>query len=67
MKTARHWVAGRWDNRKDPSTGEWVRTFAVLTTVSERTVAMTRRSVRAAQAQEDGADEMIVATRGHLL
>ena len=25
-------IAGIWENRKDPASGEWIRTFAVITT-----------------------------------
>jgi putative SOS response-associated peptidase YedK len=32
-------LAGLWENWKDPSTGEWVRTFAVLTTAANELVA----------------------------
>ena len=32
-------LAGLWENWKNPSTGEWVRTFAVLTTEANELVA----------------------------
>src|SRR5215211_3154578 len=32
-------LAGLWENWKDPTTGEWVRTFAVLTTNANELVA----------------------------
>ena len=32
-------LAGIWENWKDPSTGEWVRTFAIITTDSNELVA----------------------------
>src|SRR5919107_975625 len=32
-------LAGVWENWKDPSTGEWVRTFAVITTEANALVA----------------------------
>jgi putative SOS response-associated peptidase YedK len=32
-------LAGLWENWKDPSTGEWVRTFCVLTTSANELVA----------------------------
>ena len=32
-------LAGIWENWKDPSTGEWVRTFAVITTAANALVA----------------------------
>src|SRR4051812_18857534 len=32
-------LAGLWENWKDPSTGEWVRTFAVITTNANELVA----------------------------
>ena len=32
-------LAGIWENWKDPSTGEWVRTFAIITTVANELVA----------------------------
>ena len=32
-------LAGIWENWKDPSTGEWVRTFAVITTDANELVA----------------------------
>src|SRR3954451_15271249 len=32
-------LAGIWENWKDPSTGEWVRTFAVITTEANELVA----------------------------
>jgi putative SOS response-associated peptidase YedK len=32
-------IAGIWENWKDPATGDWVRTFAVLTTPSNELVA----------------------------
>src|SRR5215217_5198941 len=32
-------LAGIWENWKDPSTGEWVRTFAVITTEANALVA----------------------------
>jgi putative SOS response-associated peptidase YedK len=32
-------LAGLWENWKDPSTGEWVRTFAVITTAANELVA----------------------------
>src|SRR4051794_38354240 len=32
-------LAGLWENWKDPSTNEWTRTFAVLTTQSNELVA----------------------------
>src|SRR3954453_13616843 len=31
-------LAGLWENWKDPSTGEWVRTFAVITTAANELV-----------------------------
>jgi putative SOS response-associated peptidase YedK len=32
-------LAGLWENWKGPGTGEWVRTFAVLTTAANELVA----------------------------
>jgi putative SOS response-associated peptidase YedK len=32
-------IAGIWENWKDPSTGEWVRTFAIITTDANPLVA----------------------------
>jgi putative SOS response-associated peptidase YedK len=32
-------IAGIWENWKDPSTGEWVRTFAIITTDANSLVA----------------------------
>jgi putative SOS response-associated peptidase YedK len=32
-------LAGLWENWKDPETGEWVRTFAVITTAANELVA----------------------------
>jgi putative SOS response-associated peptidase YedK len=32
-------LAGLWENWKDPSTGEWVRTFTIVTTDSNELVA----------------------------
>ena len=32
-------LAGLWENWKDPATGEWVRTFAVITTNANELVA----------------------------
>jgi putative SOS response-associated peptidase YedK len=39
-------LAGLWENWKDPATGEWVRTFAVITTNANELAAE-----RAAQAE----------------
>src|SRR6516164_5387258 len=33
------WHRGLWENWKDPATGEWVRTFAILTTPANDLVA----------------------------
>jgi putative SOS response-associated peptidase YedK len=32
-------IAGLWDNWKDPASGEWIRTFAVITTDANELVA----------------------------
>jgi putative SOS response-associated peptidase YedK len=32
-------IAGIWENWKDPSSGEWIRTFAVITTAANALVA----------------------------
>jgi len=32
-------IAGIWENRKDPASGEWIRTFAVITTDANELVA----------------------------
>jgi putative SOS response-associated peptidase YedK len=32
-------IAGLWENWKDPATGEWVRTFAIVTTPANNLVA----------------------------
>jgi putative SOS response-associated peptidase YedK len=32
-------IAGIWENWKDPSTGEWVRTFAIITTDANPLIA----------------------------
>jgi len=32
-------IAGIWENWKDPSSGEWIRTFAVITTNANALVA----------------------------
>jgi putative SOS response-associated peptidase YedK len=32
-------IGGLWENWKDPTTGEWIRTFAVITTVANELVA----------------------------
>ena len=32
-------IAGLWENWKDPATGEWIRTFAILTTPANDVVA----------------------------
>jgi putative SOS response-associated peptidase YedK len=32
-------IAGLWENWKDPATGEWIRTFAVVTTDANKMVA----------------------------
>ncbi len=34
-------IAGLWENWKDPATGEWTRTFAILTTPANDLVART--------------------------
>jgi hypothetical protein len=37
-------IGGVWDNWKDPATGEWIRTFAVITTAANELVADICRS-----------------------
>jgi putative SOS response-associated peptidase YedK len=32
-------IAGIWENWKDPSTGDWVRTFAIITTDANSLIA----------------------------
>ena len=32
-------IGGLWENWKDPNTGEWIRTFAIITTPANETVA----------------------------
>jgi putative SOS response-associated peptidase YedK len=32
-------IAGLWENWKEPATGEWIRTFAVVTTEANEMVA----------------------------
>ena len=32
-------IAGIWENWKDPSSGDWIRTFAVITTAANELVA----------------------------
>jgi putative SOS response-associated peptidase YedK len=32
-------IAGLWENWKDPASGEWIRTFAVITTEANELVA----------------------------
>ena len=33
------WIAGIWENWKEPATGEWIRTFAIITTAANELVA----------------------------
>jgi putative SOS response-associated peptidase YedK len=32
-------IGGRWENWKDPTSGEWIRTFAIITTDANELVA----------------------------
>jgi putative SOS response-associated peptidase YedK len=36
-------LAGVWENRRDPASGEWVRTFAIITTDANELVADIQR------------------------
>jgi putative SOS response-associated peptidase YedK len=46
-------IAGIWENRRDPASGEWVRTFAVITTAANELVGQIHDRMPLILAHED--------------
>jgi putative SOS response-associated peptidase YedK len=46
-------IAGLWENGKDPASGEWIRTFAVITTAANELVAEIHDRMPAILAPDD--------------